>query len=703
MRKILSILLLMGLIAPSGKAESDENVFGMTLDELMQVVVTPSRKAESIDDAPNVMYVFSREMIMKRGFHSIKDILEIIPGVGVFRHPISYPMQVRGFSSNTDNHFNYLINGHRLNNSDESMAYTWPVNLDNIERVEVIVGPSSVLYGPSSLFMTVNLITRELDGAEVTGSAGTNEDNRDTSYTASIMYGTNLYPDVRLDLSATVSRSGGYSSRDFYRHSASPHATGIDMRDKQLEYQYPSYFLTANLVMGEWSLMFFSKNQENTEEFQNSFANDVDARRDEYMDSIVLRRERPVTAELSPFFELSYDNERTIRGMRSGAKGIVQDLHVKRYNADYSMRRMTARQYLQFGIQGTASFNRHNYELTLDPSGDQINDSGTAKSHVLPSENYIVGGYVSLEEQVHERVKLTGALRGDVSSFTEKEELLLAPRAAAIIKVTQNWTLKPMVNVAHKMPSAYESHLQQIYNSDRGAPPSLASPNAPARNAERLTSYELQSIYYLGRTRIAANVYHQQVDDAIYWVRGMGNGADYDGRGLELDIAWPVNETLSVWMNGSYQDMNVDEFDETDGDDRGGQASPEGKLKGIPAYMVNLGAVWQVNRSFSVAPTARFFTQQPVRMYTPPDRLIGDPDEWATYLDGPDGWQDIRVDNIWYLDLSLYHKDFLVPDFDLRLAAKNLLDNRDRIGLQYADGTMEPRGRYIELKGVYRF
>jgi outer membrane receptor protein involved in Fe transport len=136
--------------------------------------VTSSRKAESRDIAPKVMYVVTKEQIAQRGYKNLYELLQTIPGyVITIKNIGDYLAQVRGIAANDNEKITVMINGHSINNLQEPILLDGPINLDNVERVEIIVGPGSVLYGPNTLGSIVNLITREQDGNELTLTGGT--------------------------------------------------------------------------------------------------------------------------------------------------------------------------------------------------------------------------------------------------------------------------------------------------------------------------------------------------------------------------------------------------------------------------------------------------------------------------------------------------------------------------------------------------
>ncbi len=135
-------------------------------------VITASKHPEPLDLAPNVMYVYTKEDIHIYGFHSVMDVLTMTPGFQTFHKDLQYVAQVRGIAPNDNEKITLMVNGHSLNNLTEPDFLNGPINLDNVDKIEIIVGPGSVLYGSSTLAATINLITKIVDGAEVNLATG---------------------------------------------------------------------------------------------------------------------------------------------------------------------------------------------------------------------------------------------------------------------------------------------------------------------------------------------------------------------------------------------------------------------------------------------------------------------------------------------------------------------------------------------------
>lgn len=133
-----------------------------------QLVTSVSKKAENIYEAPATINVVTRAEIEQRGYMDLVDLLKDIPGfdLALFYGSEYANIYQRGFRQTNTEKTLLLIDGIEENDLWTNRAYIlrqYP--LSNIERVEIIYGPASTMYGPNAFAGVINVITRSLEGA----------------------------------------------------------------------------------------------------------------------------------------------------------------------------------------------------------------------------------------------------------------------------------------------------------------------------------------------------------------------------------------------------------------------------------------------------------------------------------------------------------------------------------------------------------
>ncbi|WP_224247223.1 TonB-dependent receptor domain-containing protein [Hyalangium gracile] len=126
-------------------------------------VVTASRRAQSSLEAPNATTVITSEDIRLSGATSLVELLRRVPGADVMTLGVgSANLSLRGFNQRIANKVLVLVDG-RSEYQDFLGMTLWssfPIVLEEIERIEVIRGPGSALYGANAMLGVVNIITR---------------------------------------------------------------------------------------------------------------------------------------------------------------------------------------------------------------------------------------------------------------------------------------------------------------------------------------------------------------------------------------------------------------------------------------------------------------------------------------------------------------------------------------------------------------
>jgi outer membrane receptor for ferrienterochelin and colicins len=174
-----AFLLLGAAYAAEQPSQSgDDNI---SLQELLNIqVTTASKTEEKLSDAPGVISVVTKDEIKRFGGNTLADVLDRVPSLSsmtAFFQDRSL-ISVRGDQYKvTSGHVLLLLNGRPVRESMEGgitseTFESFPIGI--IERIEVIRGPGSVLYGSNAFSGVINIITEDPDkiGGSVSGQGG---------------------------------------------------------------------------------------------------------------------------------------------------------------------------------------------------------------------------------------------------------------------------------------------------------------------------------------------------------------------------------------------------------------------------------------------------------------------------------------------------------------------------------------------------
>ncbi len=143
-------------------ARPQEAYSDKSLEDLLKIkIVTATQTYQTSAEAPAVATVLTAEQIRDLGVSTLYEALEFVPGVVVTESYFGYSMvNLRG---NLQTHYNnkvlLLINGHAMREVVNGSFHLEMVPLDAVERIEVIRGPGSALYGTNAFAGVINIVT----------------------------------------------------------------------------------------------------------------------------------------------------------------------------------------------------------------------------------------------------------------------------------------------------------------------------------------------------------------------------------------------------------------------------------------------------------------------------------------------------------------------------------------------------------------
>lgn len=193
----------------------------------MPVVLSASRLAQPISETPVAVTSIDRELIEASGARSIPDILRLVPGMIVGYSANEWGEEAKtvvSYQGHTDQYsrrMQVLIDGRSIYEPLLG-GVAWnmlPINIDDIERIEVVRGPNASTFGSNSFLGVVNIITRhaaEDPGHFVKANAG-NHGIRDLTY----RFGGNE-GDLNYRITLSTQNDDGQSARKISAHQSAP-------------------------------------------------------------------------------------------------------------------------------------------------------------------------------------------------------------------------------------------------------------------------------------------------------------------------------------------------------------------------------------------------------------------------------------------------------------------------------------------------
>jgi len=156
MKKYLSTFILTSAVLMSNEILDLESDFLQSLDEVSEIA---TKTKLNIDDTPSFVTVLHSEKLQKLGINNVFEALRLVPGVQLTKESTGVPVVVfRGATQKGE--VKLMIDGVNINNTYRGSIYHYldfPIEL--IQRIEVIRGAGSVLYGSGAISGVINIIT----------------------------------------------------------------------------------------------------------------------------------------------------------------------------------------------------------------------------------------------------------------------------------------------------------------------------------------------------------------------------------------------------------------------------------------------------------------------------------------------------------------------------------------------------------------
>lgn len=526
----------------------------LSLEELMNVnIYTASKRWQKIVEAPASISIVTDDEIQRYGYRTLAEILGSMRGINLtYDRNYSY-IGVRGFSRPGDYNARLLllVDGHRINDNVFDQAYIgteFPIDVDLIERVEFIRGPSSSLYGASAFFGVINVVTKRGHGNR--GVTSSFEAGSFGTYKGRFSYGADFKSGLEMLVSASFYDSRG--QRLFYpEFDATETNNGFaDNADNDRSHSF-----LANVSYRDFRLQTVYGSREKaipTASFQTVF-NDPRSRTIDATSYVDLQYQHTFSNTLNAMGRLfcdryDYDGTYVIDYARTGTPPYVKNkdfAHGRSLGLELNASKDLDKHRITAGFEYRANLQQDQGNYDADPFFSYLDDRRSSKIWAL---------YVQDEFRITEKLIVDAGLRYDhYDTFGGTAN----PRVALIYKPDEHGSVKLLYGQAFRAPNYYELFYQASDSS---------KPN-PFLDPETIKTTEFIFERYSKHFRFAVSAFHnniagpisQRIDPAdgklqfsnLESVHGKGIEAAIEGRlanGLESKVSYTLQNSSGERM-----------------------------------------------------------------------------------------------------------------------------------------------------------
>ena len=503
------------------------DITSLDLEALLNVKVTTASKfSEDISDAPGVMHVITRDELQRYHALTLSEILNHVPGLALTTASFTDRSMVASRGDQTtinSGHILYLINGRPTREVLEGgiasdLLESFPVSI--LERVEVILGPGSVLYGSNAYSAVVNLITRKAEGNKVSVTAqGGPHSTFASSGDMSLQRGA-----FSLVAAEESHRNPDWTTPVATSFFGTELATLPDRgKGAYLEMDYRGLSLISSYT--DWTTSYI-EGEVGQETWRRGFGD--------------LGYSAKPTGEWTTNLNLTFT--RTTLDARKYIPGISRDSYDAVFEWTNHMS-LGERDQLTFGAL-----------LNYIRGAENFYFAGTTTKITNGSRS---GGafYAQLDHKLLENLKVIGGVQANKIGNLDFNAV---PRAGVIWKLAPHYTVKALYSEAFRAPSITETKMDYIPPAGIGGPSLIGNSNL---KPEQVATSDLELLYENNRVEAEVNYfYSRQTNDIVEG--NVTTAGEYVNlgkatfQGGEMEVKTYLRKDFFLSAAGSYQGNN---------------------------------------------------------------------------------------------------------------------------------------------------
>ncbi len=556
---ILSVFILFNIRLLYSQEITDKSIDSQINEEMKWLreesfdveVVTASKKAQKISDAPATIISITKEEIELYGWRDLKDIFRALPGIDV-----SYNVQgelktlviMRGVSGNQK--ILILQDGQRYSPaSGERFLYGNNIPLNIYRRIEIIYGPASCLYGADAYAGVINLITKDgadYDGVEVNaGYLSTG------AYSTDFSFGQKISDDIDVILSARIFRGEDEKLHEDYEEYSGVNNYQGNLDSYDNDYPIKNWNLFFKLRYYRFKLGFDWQHELESNaavSLPSTYAYVGDSLWGQDLRHFYIEHESYSNKNLnikttfsagdyevntaSNYFLVQKDENGNLTNGTPAYKYAYSSYLKGNIQADWDINEKISTVW-GLSYEKVTSFPKtRNLSEPFDTSGNRqvdmsdFTDSNGYTFGILGLSEPLfgdrdfnnIGLFIQTEYKVSDMFKIDGGIRYDYNSVYKET---LNPRLGLIIDPLENLTVKLLYGTAYIQPSNF-------YKYENFANPFIMHVPNEYLEPEKLENYSLDISYILGKTfSLHGALFFNKMDDIIRPVQAPAQENDY--------------------------------------------------------------------------------------------------------------------------------------------------------------------------------
>jgi len=509
-----------------------------TQTDLRDLVLIPqrsvsaaSRETESIDDAPASVTVISAQELEAFGYPTILEALRGVRGYAMSFDSVYGNAAVRGLGQANDfsNRLLVLSDGAVLNENilyQPFIHYDGRTDLGDVERIEIVRGPSSALYGTGAVSGVVNLVMKGRDEPEGVHAQVSSYDNSTARARVGFTEKTQN-AGIWASLSGADSQGRDVPLRfDDGTGVVAPHITsGFD--------KFKSYTFTSKSWWKDLSLQLFGTNRENTiptgnysSRFGDTRSYGGDARvlaELKYDHKLSKKAQLLLRAHFNyAYYHLDYwyDDDPAMPTIGTANTNNYEETYHGVWQGAEARLTVQLAKTLKLAIGSDAVFHTR---VSMRTGNIDKTDNSLQTIMDVNAPYQVIAGSALLDFTPSKQLRIQGGLRFDYWNLKGNENAMagedagatsfpaFSPRLAAIIKPDENNILKILAGTAFRAPSAYE-----FYYNDAGTTQVVSSLCGSTLKPETIYSLEAEGTHRFSKDWSGlASVYGTLARDVI--------------------------------------------------------------------------------------------------------------------------------------------------------------------------------------------